>query len=160
MRYHFFLHYGWFFQNLGKEAVRTFMHPTVLVALKPPKKNSCCDNYSRKYGKCSKTSFFHNSKTPQSWQVFTLLLSFNLHFQMILSMPTQKQKMEIDYYATLGCKVRILVGNNEAKLFMNSHSIIHNFSIRISNKGLCTKTSPLVQIVIPPRSPASVPELT
>ena len=24
-----FLHYGWFFQNLGKEAVRTFMHTTV-----------------------------------------------------------------------------------------------------------------------------------
>ena len=30
MRYHFFLHYGWFFQNLGQEAVRTFMHTTVL----------------------------------------------------------------------------------------------------------------------------------
>ena len=29
MRYHFFLHYGWFFQNLGKGAVRTFMHTTV-----------------------------------------------------------------------------------------------------------------------------------
>ena len=29
MRYHFFLHYGWFFQNLGKEPVRTFMHTTV-----------------------------------------------------------------------------------------------------------------------------------
>ena len=29
MRYNFFLHYGWFFQNLGKEAVRTFMHTTV-----------------------------------------------------------------------------------------------------------------------------------
>ena len=29
MRYHFFLQYGWFFQNLGKEAVRTFMHTTV-----------------------------------------------------------------------------------------------------------------------------------
>ena len=29
MRYHFFLHYGWFFQNLGKEAVRTLMHTTV-----------------------------------------------------------------------------------------------------------------------------------
>ena len=26
MRYHFILHYGWFFQNLGKE---TFMHTTV-----------------------------------------------------------------------------------------------------------------------------------
>ena len=31
MRCHFFLHYGWFFQNLGKEAVRTFMHTTVLL---------------------------------------------------------------------------------------------------------------------------------
>ena len=31
MRYHFFLHYGWFFQNLGKEAVRTFMHTTVCL---------------------------------------------------------------------------------------------------------------------------------
>ena len=29
MRYHFFLHYGWFFQNLGKEGRRTFMHTTV-----------------------------------------------------------------------------------------------------------------------------------
>ena len=29
IRYHLFLHYGWFFQNLGKEAVRTFMHTTV-----------------------------------------------------------------------------------------------------------------------------------
>ena len=31
MRYNFFLHYGWFFQNLGKEAVRTFMHTTVNI---------------------------------------------------------------------------------------------------------------------------------
>ena len=30
MRDHFFLHYGWFFQNLRKEAVRTFMHTTVV----------------------------------------------------------------------------------------------------------------------------------
>ena len=29
MRDHFFLPYGWFFQNLRKEAVRTFMHTTV-----------------------------------------------------------------------------------------------------------------------------------
>ena len=29
MRYHFFLHYGWFLQNLGKEAVQTNMHTTV-----------------------------------------------------------------------------------------------------------------------------------
>ena len=29
MRYHLFLHYGWLFQNLGKEAVRTFLHTTV-----------------------------------------------------------------------------------------------------------------------------------
>ena len=29
MRYHFFLHYGWFFQNLGKEAVWTNMHTSV-----------------------------------------------------------------------------------------------------------------------------------
>ena len=32
MRYHFFLHYGWFFQNLRKEAVQTFMHTTVNLA--------------------------------------------------------------------------------------------------------------------------------
>ena len=31
MRYHFFLHYGWFFQNLGKEGWRTFMHTTVFA---------------------------------------------------------------------------------------------------------------------------------
>ena len=29
MRHYFFLHYGWFCQNLGKEAVWTFMHTTV-----------------------------------------------------------------------------------------------------------------------------------
>ena len=29
MRHYFFLHYGWFFQNIGKEAVRTFTHTTV-----------------------------------------------------------------------------------------------------------------------------------
>ena len=33
MRYHFFLHYGWFFQNLGKEGRRTFMHTTVFEVL-------------------------------------------------------------------------------------------------------------------------------
>ena len=36
MRDHFFLHYGWFFQNLRKEAVRTFMHTTVFVYLLLP----------------------------------------------------------------------------------------------------------------------------
>ena len=29
MRYHFFQHYGWFLQNLRKEAVRTNMHTIV-----------------------------------------------------------------------------------------------------------------------------------
>ena len=38
MRYHFFLHYGWFFQNLGEEAVRTFMHTTV------PLSNKICNS--------------------------------------------------------------------------------------------------------------------
>ena len=32
MRYHFFQHYGWFFQNLGKELWRTFMHTTVTLS--------------------------------------------------------------------------------------------------------------------------------
>ena len=31
MRYHFFLLYGWFLQNLGKESVRTNMHTTVYL---------------------------------------------------------------------------------------------------------------------------------
>ena len=30
MRYHLFLHYGWFLQNLGKDFIRTNMHTTVL----------------------------------------------------------------------------------------------------------------------------------
>ena len=30
-RYHFFLHYGWFFLNLGKQGRRTFMHTTVPI---------------------------------------------------------------------------------------------------------------------------------
>ena len=29
MRYHLFLHYGWFFQNLGKDFIRTNVHTTV-----------------------------------------------------------------------------------------------------------------------------------
>jgi hypothetical protein len=28
MRYHLFLHYGWFPQNLGKDFIRTNMHTT------------------------------------------------------------------------------------------------------------------------------------
>ena len=31
MSYHFFVHHEWFFQNLGKEAVRTNMHTTVAL---------------------------------------------------------------------------------------------------------------------------------
>ena len=68
MRYHFFLHYGWFFQNLGKEAVRTFMHTTVLniyffimqtrlkaifyyhCAQSPSSRPQCCFCLSRCYG--------------------------------------------------------------------------------------------------------------
>ena len=40
MRYHFFLHYGWFFQNLGKEAVRTFMHTNVSINSQMTKRQS------------------------------------------------------------------------------------------------------------------------
>jgi hypothetical protein len=29
MRYHFFLQYGWFLQNLGKDFIPTNMHTTV-----------------------------------------------------------------------------------------------------------------------------------
>ena len=32
MRYHLFLHYEWFLQNLGKDFIRTNMHTTVTVA--------------------------------------------------------------------------------------------------------------------------------
>ena len=32
MRYHFFLQYGWFLQNLGKDFIPTNMHTTVVVA--------------------------------------------------------------------------------------------------------------------------------
>ena len=31
MRYHFFLHYGWFLQKLEKDFIRTIMHTTVFV---------------------------------------------------------------------------------------------------------------------------------
>ena len=30
MRYHLFLHYGWFLQNLGKDFIPSIMHTTVL----------------------------------------------------------------------------------------------------------------------------------
>ena len=29
IRYHSFMHYGWFLQNLGKDFIRTNMHTTV-----------------------------------------------------------------------------------------------------------------------------------
>ena len=41
MRYHLFLKYGWFPQNLGKEAVRTNMHTTVVGLLKSLKAIHC-----------------------------------------------------------------------------------------------------------------------
>ena len=31
MRYHLFLHYGWFLHNLGKDFIRTNMHTTALI---------------------------------------------------------------------------------------------------------------------------------
>ena len=46
MRYHFFLHYGWFFQNLGKEAVRTFMHTTVAILIHNTVQLSYCWHHS------------------------------------------------------------------------------------------------------------------
>ena len=51
MRYHFFLHYGWFFQNLGKEAVRTFMHTTVQIF--QPKPRSIQNHFFRISVVCS-----------------------------------------------------------------------------------------------------------
>ena len=30
MRYHFFLHYGWFFQNLEKDFIPILLHMTVI----------------------------------------------------------------------------------------------------------------------------------
>ena len=33
MRYHLFLHYGWFLQNLGKDFIPTNMPTTVVLAL-------------------------------------------------------------------------------------------------------------------------------
>ena len=32
-RYHLFLHYGWFLQNLGKDFIRTNMHTTVFQSI-------------------------------------------------------------------------------------------------------------------------------
>ena len=31
MRYHLYLHYGWFLQNLGKDFIQTNMHTTVCI---------------------------------------------------------------------------------------------------------------------------------
>ena len=38
MRYRLFLHYGWFFQNLAKGFIRTYMHTTVHTVHSPPNK--------------------------------------------------------------------------------------------------------------------------
>jgi hypothetical protein len=34
MRYHLFLQYGWFLQNLGKDFIPTNMHTTVIMEIK------------------------------------------------------------------------------------------------------------------------------
>ena len=56
MRYHFFLHYGCFFQNLGKEGRRTFMHTTVdykqndALLLQEERPNSSLSAHERLFG--------------------------------------------------------------------------------------------------------------
>ena len=40
MRYHFFLHYGWFLQNFEKDFIPTLLHTTVEVILQPSCKYS------------------------------------------------------------------------------------------------------------------------
>ena len=69
MKYHFFLHYGWFVQNLRKEAaaVPTFMHTTVVVALFSPA-NVCKDDFQKVL-----LEFFK----PPSVQKSSKILKFN-----------------------------------------------------------------------------------
>ena len=38
MRYHLFLHYGWFLQNIGKDFIPTNMHMTVFGHIHIPPK--------------------------------------------------------------------------------------------------------------------------
>ena len=63
MRYHFFLRYGWFLQNLEKEAVRTNMHTTVCTSLK---KSFIIQTYIAIYimglGRCRLLLFFQVAK--------------------------------------------------------------------------------------------------
>ena len=54
----FFLHYGWFLQNLGKEAVRTNMHTTVRCFELPNKTNGSPIFYGSKiFGGFRKSMF-------------------------------------------------------------------------------------------------------
>ena len=77
MRYHLFLHYGWFLQNLGKYFVQTNMHMTVAVKttcftrfllsyLNPKVKDSSC--------KIDRFIATYTSKLKRAWQEFIQLL--------------------------------------------------------------------------------------
>ena len=81
MGYHFSLHYGWFFQNLGKEAVRTFMHTTVVgfrdlvgTGIAPvSKKTAVKEPLKCLYGVISKTRLDH-------WKLFLDAKSKSVEF--------------------------------------------------------------------------------
>ena len=85
MRYHFFLHYGWFFQNLGKEAVRTFMHTTVNLVL---------------YGLCNGEQQFSPSENKFQFSVCNFLsinhtsLQYQSFFYLLIQIDRRVQFLE------------------------------------------------------------------
>ena len=70
MRYHFFLHYGWFFQNLGKEAVRTFMHTTVFLFSSFIFNRSLFENYKIFFEGCSQFKIYSRLCCLRAAKVF------------------------------------------------------------------------------------------
>ena len=103
MRYHFFLHYGWFFQNFGKEAVRTNMHTTVYGTWNATSKRvstHCvvdlkCSPLSRTdfWRNCVISFFMVNFHTPaNAFKQFVLLLKVNKRLNIKVHIFSEGQK--------------------------------------------------------------------
>ena len=84
MRYHFFLHYGRFLQNLGKEYVRTNMHRTVGGSKEPQNTHTEWLNVPLSYGAhCFREGYlkFLSCAQPPNSVIVVVFYSF-FEFQM------------------------------------------------------------------------------
>ena len=103
MRYHFFLHYGWFLQNLGKKAVLTFMHTTVNGldwqccltggSKTAPRIFICPIVLVAKY--LSYVKSFVSIACLFFWYIISVLASVHLHLSMQLSLWTTSYEKDL-----------------------------------------------------------------